>query len=45
VQVDLPQTRTGLLVNDAAIGTDQNQRFLFKIGTSGQPERVVVARV
>lgn len=42
VKVNLPQTRTALLVNDAAVGTDQNQRFLYKIGASGQPERVVV---
>lgn len=42
VRVNLPETRTALLVNDAAVGTDQNQRFLFKIGANGQPERVIV---
>ena len=43
VKVQLPQTVQALLVNDAAIGTEQTQRFVYKVGANGQPERVVVS--
>ncbi len=42
VKLSLPQPQTALLVNDAALGTDQTLRFLYKINASEQPERVVV---
>jgi len=42
VQVSLPQEKTSLMVNDAAIGTEQTTRFVYKIGANHQPERVAV---
>jgi len=42
VKVQLPHAQTAFLVNDAAIGTDQAQRFVYKIGAQGQPERVMI---
>jgi multidrug efflux system membrane fusion protein len=42
VKVDLPTQATALLVNDAAIGTDQGTRFLYKVVAGAQPVRVGV---
>lgn len=42
VKVNLPNQTTALLVNDAAIGTDQGTRFLYKVVEGAQPVRVSV---
>jgi multidrug efflux system membrane fusion protein len=42
IQLELPTEQTGLVVNDAAIGTEQTLRFVYKIGMNNQPERVAV---
>lgn len=35
VQLTVPQTQTATLVNDSAIGTDQANRFVWKVGQDG----------
>jgi multidrug efflux system membrane fusion protein len=42
VKVNLPNQETALLVNDAALGTDQGTRFLYKVVEGAQPVRVGV---
>ncbi len=42
VQVQLPKQQTALLVNDAAIGTDQGTRFVYKVVEGAQPVRATV---
>jgi multidrug efflux pump subunit AcrA (membrane-fusion protein) len=42
VKLTLPEETTALMVNDAAIGTEQTNRFVYKIGANNQPERVAI---
>jgi membrane fusion protein, multidrug efflux system len=42
VKLTLPTQKEALLVNDAAILTDQTLRFVYKVVKGGQPVRVVV---
>lgn len=42
VRVTVPTSETVVAINDAAIGTDQTMRYVYKINAQGQPERTVV---